>query len=66
MDNFEKFNIIVSSLLKICFFGLMCLGLILATGLLMFDKIDGAQWLWLCGTLFVSDRFGVAVSEFKK
>lgn len=38
------------------YFGLMGLGLLLASFFLCVGKLDGGQWVTLCGILFGTDR----------
>lgn len=49
--------------LRIAFFGLMCLGLLIASGFLYAGKIDGAEWTALCSILFSADRIGNAIGS---
>ena len=54
----------VNVALRVGFFGLMCLGLLIATAALYTDRVTGAEWVTLCGILFTADRFGSALGEF--
>lgn len=42
--------------LRLAYFGLMGVGLALASGFLWFDKLSGGEWVTMCGILFASDR----------
>lgn len=42
------------------YFGLMGFGLCLASFFLCIDKLDGGQWVTLCGILFGTDRLAGA------
>lgn len=54
----------VNLALRIGFFVLMGIGLLLASVFLWFGKISGSDWVMLCGILFGADRFGNAVGEW--
>lgn len=39
-------------MLPVAYFGLMCLGLLLASYFLQVDKLTGSEWVAMCGVLF--------------
>lgn len=49
--------------LRIGFFALMCIGLLLASVFLWLGKIDGGHWVTVCLSLFGADRLSNAVTE---
>ena len=44
--------------LQVGYFALMGVGLLLASAFLLMDKIDGGEWVAICGILFAADRAG--------
>lgn len=54
------------ALLPLAYFGLMCLGLLLASYFLYIDKLDGSEWVMMCSILFATDRVAVAAGAFKR
>lgn len=52
--------------LPLAYFGLMCLGLLLASYFLYIDKLDGSEWVMMCSILFATDRAAVAAGAFKR
>ena len=57
---FEKLILTIDAMLKVGFFFLMSLGLGLSSIFLWFEKIDGTEWVAICGILFAADRLGSA------
>ena len=53
----------VSTALRLGFFILMGIGLLLASYFLWLDKLNGSEWVTVCGILFGADRLSNAVSE---
>lgn len=49
--------------LRLGFFFLMCLGLVLASFFLWEDKLNGGEWVMMCSILFGADRLSNAVTE---
>lgn len=56
----------VHAMLHVGFFGLMCVGLLLASVFLWAGKLTGAEWVAICGILFGADRMGHALSARKQ
>lgn len=52
--------------MRLAFFGLMGMGLVVASLLLWFGKLDSADWSLVCSVLFGSDRLGHAVTGARK
>lgn len=52
--------------LAVCYFGLMCLGLMLASVFLWLNKLTGTEWVTICGILFPTSRLGDAIERFSK
>ena len=57
---------IIDEYLQACLFLMMGMGLLLASGFLMIDKIDGGGWVTVCGILFGSNAIGGGISQFGK
>jgi hypothetical protein len=62
---FDQLIQAVNITLRVGFFLLMCLGLLIASIMLYLDKVNGTEWVTLCGILFTADRFGSALGEFR-
>lgn len=64
--SFEHFIKTINASLQVGFFFLMCLGLVIGTAMLWFDKIDGGNWTLLCSILFGADRASHAITNIKR
>lgn len=49
--------------LQLAYFGLMGLGLLLASFFLCVGKLDGSEWVTVCSVLFGADRLAASVSQ---
>lgn len=47
--------------LPLAYFGLMCIGLMLASYFLQSGKLTGSEWVAMCGILFGADRLADVV-----
>ena len=52
--------------LQVFLFGLMCIGLVLASIFLWYGKITGSDWVAVCGILFGSMGIGGSITQFAK
>ncbi len=57
---------LVGEHLQVFLFGLMCIGLALASWFLWIDKIAGGDWVSVCGILFGSNAIGGGITEFAR
>lgn len=62
-ENFDDGMRLFNARIRLGFFVLMGLGLVLATALLWFDKLDSGDWALVCSVLFGSDRIGTAIGS---
>lgn len=56
MNNLTQF-------LRLGFFLLMCIGLLLASFFLWYDKLTGNEWVMICSILFSADRLSNGITE---
>ena len=49
--------------MRMAYFLLMCLGLLLASVFLFFGKINGQNWVMVCSILFGAGGIGHAISD---
>lgn len=54
---------LVDEHLQVFLFGLMCLGLVLASWFLKIGLISGDNWVAVCGILFGSNALGNGISQ---
>lgn len=54
---------LVDDHLQVFLFGLMCIGLVLASWFLMIGLISGDNWVTVCGILFGSNALGSGLSQ---
>lgn len=52
--------------LQVFLFGLMCVGLVLASVFLWYGKIDGDNWMGVCGILFGSNAIGGGITQYAR
>lgn len=50
-------------LLPLAYFGLMGMGLLLASFFLWTGRLDGGEWVTLCSVLFSADRAAAALGS---
>lgn len=55
---------LVDDYLQVFLFGLMCIGLALASLFLWRGLIDGGEWVAVCGILFGSNTIGSGLTHF--
>lgn len=60
---FEQVIQSVNVALRVCFFMLMCLGLLIATVFRFMDLVTGSDWVMVCSILFGADRIGHAITD---
>lgn len=53
----------LTDFLRLGFFLLMCIGLLLASFFLWYDKLTGGEWVMICSILFSADRLSNGVTE---
>lgn len=56
--------ILIDERLQVFLFGLMCIGLVLASWFLYKGLITGDNWVAVCGILFGSNAVGSGLSRF--
>lgn len=54
---------VLNALLRVGFFFLMVMGLLLASLFLYLGLISGAEWFGVCSVLFTADRMGNAIGS---
>ena len=57
---------LIDTHLQVFLFGLMCIGLVIASVFVWFDMISGDNWVTVCGILFGSNAIGGSITQFAR
>lgn len=57
---------LIDQYLQVFLFGLMCIGLVLASLFLWYGKLTGGEWSTVCLGLFGSNAIGGSLTQFAK